>query len=179
MSNKPSPIEFLQQELDKNKVIEVIDLNIAERMFQDIVKESENREKLLSSAVQALDKYLNAGTKEERKSASKHAKRVYEEYHKVPYQNKMERIQSNTIADVTDVHLNLSFDDVVLLYSEQQANQLLKDLKAINHKGAERIHAHILMNCTFPCTVHIKKGIPAEAAVVEGIGNHTKTYITV
>lgn len=81
------------------------------------------------------------------------------------------------VEDFFHARLNLSFDDVVLLKTLDEANQLLKDLKAINHKGAERIHAHIIMNCTLPCTVHIKKGIPAEAAVVEGIGNYTKCYV--
>jgi len=45
-------------------------------------------EELLKMAVDCIDDYLNAGTKEARRAASIKAKKVYEEYHKKPYINR-------------------------------------------------------------------------------------------
>lgn len=46
---------------------------------------------LLKQAMEALDDYLNAGFKEERKEASEKAKIVYKEYFGVEYKNKKDR----------------------------------------------------------------------------------------
>lgn len=48
-------------------------------------------EKLLIEAVEALDAYLNAGTKEERRKASEKAKIVYEKFHGRKYLNIRDR----------------------------------------------------------------------------------------
>ena len=48
----------------------------------------ETTEELLQKAIDALEDYLNAGSKESRRNASVKAKMVYEDYYKKPYQNK-------------------------------------------------------------------------------------------
>ena len=46
---------------------------------------------LLRRSVEALDMYLNAGDKEQRRSASENAKCIYKEYYGVDYKNIIER----------------------------------------------------------------------------------------
>lgn len=46
---------------------------------------------ILAMAMIVIDDYLNAGTKEDRKNASKRAKKVYKMYYNKPYKNRNER----------------------------------------------------------------------------------------
>jgi len=48
----------------------------------------ENDELLLKKAINALDDYLNAGNKEQRKKAAIKAKEIYKEYHGKEYTNR-------------------------------------------------------------------------------------------
>lgn len=50
-----------------------------------------NTENLLKRAMEALDNYLNAGFKEERKKTAEQAKLIYKEYYGVEYKNKIDR----------------------------------------------------------------------------------------
>lgn len=49
------------------------------------------KSELLHQAMETLDDYLNAGTKQERTEASKKAKKLYKEYYGVDYVNRIDR----------------------------------------------------------------------------------------
>jgi|LakMenEpi03Aug12_release.lakeMendotaPanAssembly.Ray.scaffolds.fasta_scaffold895567_2 hypothetical protein len=46
---------------------------------------------LLKKAIEALDQYLNAGSKLERRKAAENAKEIYKEYYGKDYENKRDR----------------------------------------------------------------------------------------
>ena len=78
-SNKKIVIEELKR-LDKNDFVRIY-----------YIESDRKQDLLLRKAMKALDHYLNAGCKKDRKEASIVSKKIYEEYYNIPYVNKNNR----------------------------------------------------------------------------------------